>query len=873
MDCETGSEESGLGQGDCRTPKSEIGCRNPSSGIGQEGCDSAFRNPNSAIGTPQSELRNPQSEIDAELERKGWKMVVRPKRKQKTAASVPEARASTYQCFADARPATKPRAKATTYFDGVLRIVRELVRRGEQVLVFAPTRKESEDWAGRLSRELGLMPAEELIAELADCEPSYCREALRGSLSGGVAYHNADVPLDMRGLIEQGIRSGAVRVAVATSTLAQGVNLYVDNVVIVPLMVRSFGEGGRPRRVMISLELFRNEGGRAGRVRAATEGGSEGGAALSFGRAIVVARNAQDVVRLKERLFSGQPAMKVPEMTAEELECMVLDMVNGCPGMKEQQLHAALMRLHTGMCLWAKAPEAFLQRQRSALQALETYQLVRGGLTGFSATRLGRAAAQHGVQAATVRHLVRCIQAWSGKRSADELSWYGPPDRDGAAGASITGTGPDAAGQPDSSGDERDRREACVAGEVTPFDMLLAISFTADVQCYPLSCSKDELDEAKYSKLLAARSGWSRAALPDPLNGLFPSLGGLTATEEAAIKKAMIAEHWISDKPTEQVEKDCGEHMGSLANFGGHLAWISQALGACAEALDAPAALSRAAYALAERLAYGVTEEGLELARLRVRRLTRGCVTALVRERLGTVADIAAAGPGRLERVVPASVARAVRERCSLSAEWSGDEGRPRRQDACVTLGGNAWPDMRIERAAAAVTPGGPGSSAPVSMVAEGEPDSDASRAELFIDCAHPGELVFRGRLLRLSLLPWELLIILAMAASRIVSRIEITEKLWLKDTGAEGQNIDHHNRALREALAQVCGIEEARKLLRTPRGLGLELALLPEVVWVEGGEEYFQRKIAQAKRQQEIAEAKERLEKAKKERERLKRR
>jgi helicase len=82
-----------------------------------------------------------------------------------------------------------------------------------------------------------------------------------------IAFHNADVPKEEREAIEREFREGNLRLLIATQTLAYGVNLPADRVLI---MVRVF----KNRKWMCipdELDLLQM-GGQGRKVRAKGEG-------------------------------------------------------------------------------------------------------------------------------------------------------------------------------------------------------------------------------------------------------------------------------------------------------------------------------------------------------------------------------------------------------------------------------------------------------------------------------------------------------------------------------------------------------------------------------------------------------------------------
>ncbi|GAA5103905.1 DEAD/DEAH box helicase [Haloechinothrix salitolerans] len=147
-----------------------------------------------------------------------------------------------------------------------------IVDQGGQVLVFRSTVRKVAETASEIQSRL---PATGLSAELserfAQLEDSDSVNALRRCLASGVGFHTADLTFRERKLVEDAFRSGEVRALVATTTLAMGVNLPSDAVIVadttrpVPAPQGWANQG-------IEVSEYRNAVGRAGRLGKRTAG-------------------------------------------------------------------------------------------------------------------------------------------------------------------------------------------------------------------------------------------------------------------------------------------------------------------------------------------------------------------------------------------------------------------------------------------------------------------------------------------------------------------------------------------------------------------------------------------------------------------------
>jgi hypothetical protein len=145
-----------------------------------------------------------------------------------------------------------------------------------------------------LAGALGLPAASATLAALPTGDPSGASAELRQCLAGGVAFHISDLDRDERRAIEDEFRSpdSEIRVIVATTTLAQGVNLPVETVVVAELD----HPAAYPATTPYSVAEYKNIAGRAGRLGLTTQG-----------RAIVLGGGGVDTQRKWDRYITGTP--------------------------------------------------------------------------------------------------------------------------------------------------------------------------------------------------------------------------------------------------------------------------------------------------------------------------------------------------------------------------------------------------------------------------------------------------------------------------------------------------------------------------------------------------------------------------------------
>lgn len=154
----------------------------------------------------------------------------------------------------------------------MLALCEQLVGEGSQVLVFRATISNTVETARQLRERFPAHGLPRHIAErLNELDDSDAVADLRLGLASGVAFHNGDLTHPERQLVEAAFRAGDVRVLVSTTTLAMGVNLPSD-VVIVADSRRFVPVRGGWGQAQTSVAQYRNAAGRAGRLGQGTAG-------------------------------------------------------------------------------------------------------------------------------------------------------------------------------------------------------------------------------------------------------------------------------------------------------------------------------------------------------------------------------------------------------------------------------------------------------------------------------------------------------------------------------------------------------------------------------------------------------------------------
>jgi replicative superfamily II helicase len=283
--------------------------------------------------------------------------------------------------------------------------VRRLVGEGKQVIVFREQRSEARSVARYLVDELGLPPATDALAALPDGDPSRASTDLRTVLAGGVAFHVSDLDRVERQVVEEQFRrpDAAIRVVVATTTLAMGINTPAEAVVIVGL--EHPGPDGGP----YAVAEYKNMVGRAGRLGFASEG-----------FAYLIATTPHEAQHYWDTYIQGVPEdvesrFLTGNADARSLVVRVLaalsDATRDAPGMMRADIVAFIADSFGAFRARQHGQEPFpagtLER---ALDELQRGRLVEAdGDQRYTLTRLGRLAGESGVHVDSVLRVATAL--------------------------------------------------------------------------------------------------------------------------------------------------------------------------------------------------------------------------------------------------------------------------------------------------------------------------------------------------------------------------------------------------------------------------------------------------------------------------------
>ena len=175
------------------------------------------------------------------------------------------------------------------------RLVEDSIINGGQVLIFVNTRRSTMSLAYKLASiveknldkndkknlEKYLKSTQKELSEITSVD-----EKLKLCMQNGAAFHHAGLSSSQRRAVEQGFKNRLIKCIVATPTLAAGVNIPAQRVIIRDLWRYDINFGMHP----IPIFEYKQQAGRAGRPRYDTQG-----------EAITIAKNKNQ----REQIFNN----------------------------------------------------------------------------------------------------------------------------------------------------------------------------------------------------------------------------------------------------------------------------------------------------------------------------------------------------------------------------------------------------------------------------------------------------------------------------------------------------------------------------------------------------------------------------------------
>lgn len=534
--------------------------------------------------------------------------------------------------------------------------VHAFAEHGEPCLVFVKAKHESRRGAELLCRRLELPAATDAIEALKDLEPTHSRDRLIETLNHGIAFHNADLAREERRIIEQAFRNGEIMVMVSTSTLAMGMNTPAQNVFIATDKWQYDNRFGMPWKTPILRAEYENMGGRAGRLsklgtvpsERASKGRERDGTVpnlrpansrpepkrASFGRSILIAPTPFDFETYWRRYIEGEREKVEPRLAQQPLDDHILRLVAARTCLTEEELRDFLDHTLSGQWIWAETltlDEVEFKVRVAVNRLLDEGMVSKNGEGRLEATPFGQAVAAKGITVATAREIAQWVN------ESETRIW-------------------------------------------SDIDLILAAALTPDGRMVQVMLTAREYEHADYHGLLKRRTQDEDIHADAPLNRLRNCTLQPFFEEVRAIKVALFLMQWLDEAAAYDIEEEFKTLKGQIVSAAEQISWLVDATAAIATAFGAQPAFIERITVLAERVARGLREDTLPLARLKEPALSRSAVLLLAAQGMHTVDAIREAPIGQLTQWVSSHEAHALKawaQRAAKPASESGEHTSP----------------------------------------------------------------------------------------------------------------------------------------------------------------------------------------------------
>jgi helicase len=495
---------------------------------------------------------------------------------------------------------------------GLVDLVSYLVEQGQQVLVFRAQVEATEGSARAIADRLSpVTVSPELARSVSELEDSEARSALEQLIRRGVAYHNAGLSLEERLLVEDAFRDGHLRVLVSTTTLAMGVNLPADSVVIA-----DHARWDPRNRINRNIDIaeYKNCAGRAGRL-----GHSERGQSYL----LIDEQGFADGVA--SHYLGGRPEVIESAIPRSRLIEHVLAAIASKIATTREEVHRLFESSFGSRTFYARLgePDALVSGLNVSLETLSASRLIDIQPSGaVRATTLGEVIGRSGVSVETGSRIIAFLeQLGSAIEEADVIF------------------------------------ELCHGEEITrqaPFLRSDERSTNRWKARIAELCER-EVD----SRLQEVISG-----------GTLP-----TDVENSALKRCCLALEWKNGTAERSLTARYRAGLGFVHGLGENLAWLLDTTGQLANAMMLSESIRVRLREMAKEMHFGVPFPAVQFARLRVRGLRRAETTRLVRNETGRVFlsldQVLDAGPNDFAGIINPSLVPQLQETILRSTKES----------------------------------------------------------------------------------------------------------------------------------------------------------------------------------------------------------
>lgn len=501
---------------------------------------------------------------------------------------------------------TEPQQQLLVELEVLTEVAKYLAEKDEQVLIFLKDKKTVHEVAKELAQKVNFPPAEDPIKELSSSEETFILSFLTKLLSKGICIHHADLTYEQREIIERYFRKGDIKILVSTSTLALGVNLPCKNVLVEPRKWYYDKKSGMLSMVGITKSDFESMGGRAGRFKIATD----------FGKAVVVA-----LTDFKRKVyFDNLILADFDELrgmfTSDDLDKLVLYLITSNVANDKKSILEFVYNLFSKQTGWdIKDDEIEIMVEKILSYCKEGRIIVEDKYGRYIATEYGYIGATKGIYLDTLLKMISYIEKVDVKKLTSKEGLL---------------------------------------------EMLLMLSFTRDGFEIYVPLEKQEIDNIKeYLKSLLLKFEVNPRKYFDGIITKY-----WTYQDAQAVKRAICLFNWLSSIETIDIEKAFLIHAGAIRRTAEEFIWLIDTLAdlfsvskiSCVDEITHQDVVKKLKN-IATCIVYGVEEKAVEVAKIRLRSLSRTYIKKLIDAGFDTQQAIKELSLEQLQQILPKKVA------------------------------------------------------------------------------------------------------------------------------------------------------------------------------------------------------------------------
>ena len=664
-----------------------------------------------------------------------------------------------------------------SFEDYLYETVSYFIKNDEPTLFFLPTKKETRKWAGWCCQQIDAPRAENAIAELSRLEETRSRNELLYLLEKGIAYHNADLSWEERNIVETYLRKGEIKLICSTTTLAMGINLPFKNVILT-VNKYTYDNTDCKRGYLTNLTPTEaeNMGGRAGRLNRKEKD--------SFGRVVFLAHSMLLESILLNLFFStmkplkltGTPLINDPANpynrflqsdtassffpVKKELHFMNFLLREIGRGINtEEKLKKQLKKFadenQENDRYWKFYFEKNVFKRTDIGEYLE--QLTEMGLVKmnvkdadvFVLTDAGMLVHSRGLDINTYLFFKKYLETQSGKMSDLEIiTLLAKSD----AGKNVSIPYPQ-------------------FNQVNDRYNYGAWKYVYQGKMKKLVSDCGEEDKKIYADILEQGTEKYRLNIDDYLS----------------MKKALLLYEWIGDKEVKEIEEEYKIYGGAIQKIGESFSWLAECLAAVAKSLGWDKEEKKKEKIvkiriLSERLAQGLQEEELKIARLHIPGLSKYYIKLLQREGYGDQGCLEELSEKELSKVLPKRIAGRIKKR------FLQDKKRNKKKNSYEL------PRVSVE--------------VKTKNRVEEEPSllSSLAHSILEIDKRRPDRIIFEGKETKVTAKEFSLIYLLAQNNNQVMTYDALLDELWKDEEDAIYNRVSFHISKIRRTILKGIG-------------------------------------------------------------------